>query len=96
MVQRLTESHISARGPNYAHYKSPYGPKYHYTPNVAGVSFGQLAKFGVKTGYFGVVALGAVIYYASGVPRVKTDIMSKLPFIGDRFVTNIPASDNPF
>lgn len=30
---------------------------------------------GLKTSYFGAVALGAVIYYASGVPRVQKDIM---------------------
>ncbi|KAJ9138265.1 hypothetical protein NKR19_g7915 [Coniochaeta hoffmannii] len=77
-------------------YKSPYGPKYHYQPNVAGVTFKQLAKFGLKTSYFGAVGLFAVIYYASGVPRVQKDILQKLPFIGDRFVHTIPASDNPF
>ncbi|KAB5572329.1 ubiquinol-cytochrome-c reductase complex subunit-domain-containing protein [Coniochaeta sp. 2T2.1] len=77
-------------------YKSPYGPKYHYQPNIAGVSLKQLARFGLKTGYFGAVGLFAVIYFASGVPRVEKDIMQKLPFIGHRFVHTVPASDNPF
>lgn len=30
---------------------------------------------GVKTGYFGAVGLFAVIYYASGIPRVQKDIL---------------------
>ncbi|KAH8912305.1 hypothetical protein BR93DRAFT_922274 [Coniochaeta sp. PMI_546] len=77
-------------------YKSPYGPKYQYRPNVAGITFKQLAQFGLKTSYFGAVGLFAVVYYASGIPRVQKDILQKLPFIGNHFVHEIPASDNPF
>ncbi|KAI0161898.1 ubiquinol-cytochrome-c reductase complex subunit-domain-containing protein [Hypoxylon sp. FL1284] len=77
-------------------YKSPYGPKYHYQPNVGGWTMKQLAGLGLKTGAFGGVALFAVIFYASGIPRVKQDILQKVPFIGGYFVKEIPPSDNPF
>ncbi|OIW31847.1 hypothetical protein CONLIGDRAFT_641625 [Coniochaeta ligniaria NRRL 30616] len=70
--------------------------RYHYQPQVAGITFKQLAQFGLKTSYFGVVGLFAVVYFASGIPRVKKDILQKLPVIGDKFVEKIPASDNPF
>ncbi|KAI0097771.1 ubiquinol-cytochrome-c reductase complex subunit-domain-containing protein [Nemania sp. FL0031] len=77
-------------------YKSPYGPKYHYQPNVAGWTAKQLTGLGVKSGAFGGVALFAVIFFASGIPRVQRDILQKIPFIGGHFIKEIPASDNPF
>ncbi|KAI2602137.1 ubiquinol-cytochrome-c reductase complex subunit-domain-containing protein [Hypoxylon sp. NC1633] len=51
---------------------------------------------GFKAGAFGGVALFAVIYYASGIPKVKRDILQKIPFLGGYFIKEIPASDNPF
>ncbi|KAI0477977.1 ubiquinol-cytochrome-c reductase complex subunit-domain-containing protein [Xylaria cf. heliscus] len=48
----------------------------------------------VKSGAFGGVALFAVIFYASGIPRVQQDILQKIPFIGGHFIKEIPASDN--
>ncbi|KAI0379320.1 ubiquinol-cytochrome-c reductase complex subunit-domain-containing protein [Hypomontagnella monticulosa] len=81
---------------SYPSYKSPYGPKYHYQPNVAGFTLKQATGLGFKAGAFGGVALFAVIYYASGIPRVKRDILQKIPFIGGYFIKEIPASDNPF
>ncbi|KAI1373960.1 ubiquinol-cytochrome-c reductase complex subunit-domain-containing protein [Hypoxylon crocopeplum] len=84
------------RRANYPAYKSPYGPKYHYQPNIAGWTIKQAMGLGLKTGAFGGVALFAVIYYASGMPRVQRDILQKIPFIGGYFVKEIPASDNPF
>ncbi|KAI0848037.1 ubiquinol-cytochrome-c reductase complex subunit-domain-containing protein [Daldinia vernicosa] len=80
----------------YPSYKSPYGPKYHYQPNIAGWTPKQLARLGFKAGAFGGVAFFAVIYYASGIPRVKKDILQKIPYLGTYYVNEIPASDNPF
>ncbi|KAI2624763.1 ubiquinol-cytochrome-c reductase complex subunit-domain-containing protein [Xylaria nigripes] len=77
-------------------YKSPYGPKYNFQPNVAGWTIKQMTSIGMKAGAFGGVALFAVIFFASGIPRVREDILQKLPFIGHRFIHKIPASDNPF
>ncbi|KAI1798613.1 ubiquinol-cytochrome-c reductase complex subunit-domain-containing protein [Daldinia bambusicola] len=70
--------------------------EYHYQPNVAGWTFKQIANLGFKAGAFGGVALFGVIYYASGIPRVREDILQKIPFIGGYFIKEIPASDNPF
>ncbi|KAI0537090.1 ubiquinol-cytochrome-c reductase complex subunit-domain-containing protein [Xylaria digitata] len=77
-------------------YKSPYGPKYHFQPHIAGWTPKQLTGLAVRSGAFGGVALFAVIYFASGIPRVQQDILQKIPFIGDHFIKEIPASDNPF
>ncbi|KAI0892696.1 ubiquinol-cytochrome-c reductase complex subunit-domain-containing protein [Annulohypoxylon nitens] len=51
---------------------------------------------GFKSGAFGGVALFAVIFYASGIPRVQRDILQKIPLVGSYFIKEIPASDNPF
>jgi len=89
-------SQTPIRRADFQSYKSPYGPKYHYQPNIAGMTFKQAAGLGMKLGAFGGVALFGVIFYASGIPRVERDILQKLPFIGHRFVHEVPASDNPF
>ncbi|KAI1470562.1 ubiquinol-cytochrome-c reductase complex subunit-domain-containing protein [Daldinia caldariorum] len=80
----------------YPSYKSPYGPKYHYQPHVGGYTFKQIARLGLRASAFGGVALFGVIYYASGIPRVKKDILQKIPFLGGYFIDHVPASDNPF
>jgi hypothetical protein len=49
---------------------------------------------GIKSGALGGVALFAVIFYASGIPRVQHDILQKIPIIGDHYIKEIPASDN--
>lgn len=42
-------------------------------------------------------ALGvAGIFFASDVPKVRTDIMQKLPFVGSYFIKEIAPEDNPF
>jgi hypothetical protein len=48
----------------------------------------------VKMGAFGGVALFGVIFFASGIPRVQQDILMKIPFIGNHYIKEIPASDN--
>ncbi|KAJ3558845.1 hypothetical protein NPX13_g9634 [Xylaria arbuscula] len=50
----------------------------------------------VKMGAFGGVALFGVIFFASGIPRVQRDILQKIPVIGNHYIKEIPASDNPF
>lgn len=53
-----------------------------------------ISDSGLKSGFFGGVAFFAVIFYASGIPRVQRDVLQKIPFIGGNFVHEIPASDN--
>ncbi|KAK4031834.1 ubiquinol-cytochrome-c reductase complex subunit-domain-containing protein [Parachaetomium inaequale] len=86
----------SRRAPAFPEYKSPYGPKYYYQSHVAGITQKTLLRTGVKAGMFGGVALFAVIFYASGIPRIQIDILQKIPFLGQRFVKETHASDNPF
>ncbi|KAI5862023.1 ubiquinol-cytochrome-c reductase complex subunit-domain-containing protein [Durotheca rogersii] len=69
--------------------------RYHYQPNLSGWTFKQAVSFGFKSGAFGGVALVGVLFYASGIPRVKRDILEKIPLIGGYFAPKeIPASDS--
>ncbi|KAK5633483.1 hypothetical protein RRF57_009197 [Xylaria bambusicola] len=73
------------------------------SPNIAGWTMKEVTGLrgandwncsAVKSGAFGGVALFAVIFFASGIPRVQKDILQKIPVIGGHFIKEIPASDN--
>jgi hypothetical protein len=51
---------------------------------------------GFKAGAFGGVAFFALIFYASGIPRVQKDILQRIPGLSGYYIKEIPASDNPF
>jgi hypothetical protein len=36
------------------------------------------------------------IFFFDAVPKVKQDILSKVPIIGDFYINEIPPEDNPF
>ncbi|KAJ0118890.1 hypothetical protein J7T55_013146 [Diaporthe amygdali] len=82
------------RAEPFPQYRSPYGPKYGFQPHVAGVTGKQFITFGTKAAGLGGVALFAVIFYASGIPRVQRDILQRVPFLGSYFINEIPPEDN--
>lgn len=49
---------------------------------------------GIAAGSFGVAAGLAALFFLEGVPRVRKDILQKLPIIGDYWIQDIPPSDN--
>ncbi|CAG9980473.1 unnamed protein product [Clonostachys byssicola] len=49
---------------------------------------------GAKSAAFGGAAGVAVLLYVSGIPRVKTDILQKVPFLGKYFITEVHPADN--
>ncbi|KAF3916016.1 hypothetical protein ABW20_dc0101098 [Dactylellina cionopaga] len=53
-----------------------------------------LTRLGVTTGAFGGVALLAAVFFAEGVPRVRKDILQKIPVFGSYWIREIPPSDN--
>jgi Ubiquinol-cytochrome-c reductase complex subunit (QCR10) len=50
---------------------------------------------GIATG-FGVSAGIFALFFFGEVPKVRNDILVKLPVIGDYFVREVPPEDNPF
>ncbi|KJZ79958.1 hypothetical protein HIM_00672 [Hirsutella minnesotensis 3608] len=80
-----------------AEYRSAYGPKYQFQPNYHGWNKVSFTRMGFRTALFGGAAGVIAIYFVSGVPRVRQDILQKVPFVGHMFVKEeVPASDNPF
>ncbi|KAI4125802.1 MAG: hypothetical protein LQ338_004082 [Usnochroma carphineum] len=43
---------------------------------------------------FGVAGLTFALQFFADVPKVRNDIMQKLPVVGDYFIREIPPSDN--
>ncbi|KAL6862923.1 hypothetical protein ACO1O0_003166 [Amphichorda felina] len=80
-----------------AEFRSAYGPNYQYQPNFYGFTSRMGLRLGVKTAAFGGAIGFAAIFFASGIPRVKSDILQHLPIIGGRFVKpEVHPADNPF
>ncbi|KAL8964189.1 MAG: hypothetical protein Q9197_006995, partial [Variospora fuerteventurae] len=48
----------------------------------------------MTAGSFGVVGAVFALQFFADVPKVRTDIMQKLPVVGDYFIREIPPSDN--
>lgn len=51
---------------------------------------------GVLAGGFGGVAGFFALFFFAEVPRVREDIMKKVPVLGSYFVKEIAPEDNPF
>ncbi|EFX06148.1 hypothetical protein CMQ_4217 [Grosmannia clavigera kw1407] len=77
-------------------YKSLYGPKYHSQPNYKGITSKQVVRFGIQTGPFAVAAAVAALFYTSGIPRIQTDILQKIPVVGSYFTKEVNPADSPF
>ncbi|KAM4060500.1 ubiquinol-cytochrome-c reductase complex subunit (QCR10) domain-containing protein [Hirsutella rhossiliensis] len=80
-----------------AEFRSAYGPKYQFQPNLNGMNKTALTRLGFRTAFFGGAAGVAALLFVSGIPRVRQDVLQKLPFVGNLFIKEEPpASDNPF
>ncbi|TLS30048.1 hypothetical protein PpBr36_02343 [Pyricularia pennisetigena] len=77
-------------------YKSKFGPNYHFQPNIHGTPIKAITGMGMRAAGLGGVALGAVIFFASGIPRIQQDILGYIPGLSKYYEKDLPASDNPF
>ncbi|KAH8597333.1 ubiquinol-cytochrome-c reductase complex subunit-domain-containing protein [Bisporella sp. PMI_857] len=88
---------LPSKGPiTYNAYRSPYGPKYTVQRHIGGWTLKSATKLGFTLGGFGAAAGVFAIFFFQDIPRVRKDIMQKIPIIGDSYIREIPASDNPF
>ncbi|KAF2016514.1 hypothetical protein BU24DRAFT_492582 [Aaosphaeria arxii CBS 175.79] len=90
-----TPAFQSQRTP-YKAYRSPFGPAYKTAPHFHGITARSLVKFGTIAGGFGGVAGFFALFFFAEVPRVRVDIMQKIPILGPYFINEIPPEDNPF
>ncbi|KAF2025298.1 hypothetical protein EK21DRAFT_116934 [Setomelanomma holmii] len=90
-----TVAATSMRSP-YKAYRSPFGPQYSIAKNYHGITARTLFKYGALAGGFGGVAGFFALFFFAEVPRVREDIMKRVPILGSYFVKEIPPEDNPF
>ncbi|OAQ68796.2 ubiquinol-cytochrome-c reductase complex subunit (QCR10) domain-containing protein [Pochonia chlamydosporia 170] len=80
-----------------AAFKSAYGPKYQFQPNLNGWNKTTLFRASVRSASFGGAAVVGALLYVSGIPRVQQDVLQKIPFVGRYFVQpEVHPQDNPF
>ncbi|KAI5203757.1 hypothetical protein E4T38_05032 [Aureobasidium subglaciale] len=82
--------------PNYKAYQSKYGPNYKIGKNFHGIDLHRARIFGTTAAGFGAVAGIFALFFFADIPRVRKDIMQKIPILGDHFVREIAPEDNPF
>ncbi|KAF2271939.1 uncharacterized protein EI97DRAFT_407323 [Westerdykella ornata] len=91
-----TPTSISSRGAPYAAYKSPFAPAYKTAPHWHGITLKTAVKYGTLLGGFGGVAGIFALFFFAEVPRVRDDIILKIPFLEPFFKKEIAPEDNPF
>ncbi|GFF49620.1 hypothetical protein IFM58399_10199 [Aspergillus lentulus] len=77
-------------------YRSPFAPKYYVPAHFGGVSVNMATKYATIASTFGVAAGTFALFFFGEVPRVRNDILRKVPFLDEYFDRSIPAEDNPF
>jgi len=82
--------------PVYSTYKSPYGPKTKHVPNFMGMSVGKAIRYGSIASGFGVAAGVFALFFFGEVPKVRNDILTKIPIVGEYWIREVPPEDNPF
>ncbi|RPA87506.1 hypothetical protein BJ508DRAFT_320518 [Ascobolus immersus RN42] len=79
-------------------WSSRFGPKYKIQPNVLGYTVRSLTPIALSAAGFGGVALVGALFFLNAVPRVRRDVLERLPVVGNYWIGKgeLPASDNPF
>ncbi|KAJ8053371.1 ubiquinol-cytochrome-c reductase complex subunit-domain-containing protein [Yarrowia lipolytica] len=71
-------------------------PSYKIVPHFLGFNIPTVSKWIPIFGIWGAAAGIGALFLIEGVPRTRQDILSKIPIIGEHWIREIPASDNPF
>ncbi len=58
------------------------------------MTFTSMGRLGMTLAAFGGVAGFAALFFAEGMPRVRRDILQKIPGFGSYWIREIPPSDN--
>ncbi|ODQ51552.1 hypothetical protein SAICODRAFT_20570 [Saitoella complicata NRRL Y-17804] len=75
---------------------SGYGPRYGAQPHFLKMTPEKFGRWAPSLVAWGATAGVAAIFLLSGLPRMKRDVLQKVPFVGGYFINEIPASDSPF
>ncbi|KAH8804933.1 ubiquinol-cytochrome-c reductase complex subunit-domain-containing protein [Xylogone sp. PMI_703] len=77
-------------------YKSAYGPKYTVPLQVEGWTIKDATRLGITLAGFGSAAGVFALFFFSDIPRVRKDILTKIPVVGSYWVKEVHPADNPF
>ncbi|BFZ62928.1 hypothetical protein YB2330_004040 [Saitoella coloradoensis] len=77
-------------------FRSQYGPRYVAQPHFLTMTPEKFVRWAPSLAAWGATAGVAAIFLLSGLPRMKRDVLQKIPFVGGYFINEIPASDSPF
>ncbi|GKZ16943.1 hypothetical protein AbraIFM66951_010660 [Aspergillus brasiliensis] len=71
--------------------------KWYHTPlHFHGLTTGLATKYATIAGTFGVAAGTFALFFFGEIPRVRRDILQKVPFLDEYFDRTIAPEDNPF
>ncbi|OAL55391.1 hypothetical protein IQ07DRAFT_639075 [Pyrenochaeta sp. DS3sAY3a] len=90
-----TPAAFSMRSP-YKAYRSPFGPKYTIAKHYHGFTLQSVRATGLITAGIGGALGFAALWFFAEVPKVRDDIMKKVPILDKFFTKEIAPEDNPF
>ncbi|KAI9371344.1 ubiquinol-cytochrome-c reductase complex subunit-domain-containing protein [Aspergillus egyptiacus] len=76
--------------------RGPLAGKYTTNPHIYGFTAQTAAQYGAIGAAFGVSAGVFALFFFGEVPRVRNDILRKLPFFDTYLDRSIAPEDNPF
>ncbi|KAL3475840.1 ubiquinol-cytochrome-c reductase complex subunit-domain-containing protein [Aspergillus californicus] len=76
--------------------RSPLAGKYSVDPHVGGFTLNNAITAGSAAALFGVSAGTFALFLFGEVPRVRKDILQKLPFFDTYLDRTVPPEDNPY
>ncbi|CEL01236.1 hypothetical protein ASPCAL00824 [Aspergillus calidoustus] len=76
--------------------RSPLVGRYSVPPHFDGITASTVVKAGSIAATFGVSAGVSALFFFGEVPRVRKDILQKLPFFDTYLDRTVPPEDNPF
>ena len=65
-------------------------------PHIGNLSLKTASRYGAIASAFGVSTAIFAVFFFGEVPRVRKDILMKIPIIGGYWERSIPPEDNPF
>ncbi|CAL5869619.1 uncharacterized protein PFLUO_LOCUS3849 [Penicillium psychrofluorescens] len=74
--------------------QASFGPKYYIPRHVGGMSLSTLTQAGTLAGSFGVAAGVFAVFFFGEVPRVRKDILQKIPGLDTYFDRTVAPEDN--
>ncbi|KAL3456593.1 ubiquinol-cytochrome-c reductase complex subunit-domain-containing protein [Aspergillus heterothallicus] len=76
--------------------RSPLAGRYSVPAHFEGITASTAIKAGSIAATFGVSAGVFALFFFGEVPRVRKDILQKLPFFDTYLDRTVPPEDNPF